>query len=374
VRAPVDLADPEERARVTSRLGELYAGRPVVLGPGTLADWSPWIARLRALGCPVLVVATARGAGPVVAPDAVVEVTPAPAVRLSDELRRHDRLVRSLPDAARAAIDRFDPERRGVWRASAFVTSDAPIDDRLVRGGRPAAYLALEDKCRADAAWEAAGIARSPSRVVDVGDADALARASAELAGPGGVVWSGDGLSGGGDRVRRVASPRDQVDARADLVQHCARVRVMPLLAGVPCSIHGLVLPGGTAVLRPVEIRTEPDPAGRFVARGLRTTWDPPDAGRAEMRAAARRVGDHLAAAHDYRGAFGVDGVLTADGFRPTELNPRMSAGLQLLARAAPDLLALLQDTLLAGEDPGLRPEDVETLVPLMDGERQALP
>ena len=31
-----------------------------------------------------------------------------------------------------------------------------------------------------------------------------------------------------------------------------------------------------------------------------------------------------------YRGALGVDGVMTADGFRPTELNPRCSVGLSI--------------------------------------------
>lgn len=379
----VDLADPATRASLTARLGAAYAGRPVLLGPGTPAGWAPWVARLRALGCPVLLVATGRGdpagrgarvAGPDGAPDAVVEVTPAPAVRLSDELRRHDRLVRTLPRDARAAIDRFDPGRRGVWRASPFVTSDEPVDGRPVRGGRPAAYLALEDKCRADGIWAAAGIPHAPHRIVDAADPAGLAAASAELAGPQGVVWSGDGIAGGGDRVRAVIDRRAQRDARAELVQHCTRIRVMPRLDGPPCSIHGLVLPDGTAVLRPVEIVTESGPRGRFVVRGLRSTWDPPAADRERMRAAARAVGDHLAAAHGYRGAFGIDGVLTADGFRPTELNPRMSAGLTLLARAAPDLLALLQDALLAGEPTGLGAADVETLVPLLDGERHTLP
>ena len=31
----------------------------------------------------------------------------------------------------------------------------------------------------------------------------------------------------------------------------CDRVRVMPFLDGVPCSIHGLVLPDGTAAVPP---------------------------------------------------------------------------------------------------------------------------
>ena len=33
----------------------------------------------------------------------------------------------------------------------------------------------------------------------------------------------------------------------------------------------------------------------------------------------------------DFRGAFTVDGVATADGFRPTEVNPRFGAGLMTI-------------------------------------------
>ena len=42
------------------------------------------------------------------------------------------------------------------------------------------------------------------------------------------------------------------------------------------------------------------------------------------MRDLARRVGDGLRERVGYRGAFTVDGVLAAEGFLPTELNPRL--------------------------------------------------
>ena len=108
---------------------------------------------------------------------------------------------------------------------------------------------------------------------------------------------------------------------------HCDRVRVLPFLDGVPCSIHGFVLPDGTAVFRPVEIAILRGRDRTFTYGGLSTFWDPPSADRDEMRAVARRVGAHLRATQGYLGAFGIDGVLTVDGFRPTELNSRMSAG-----------------------------------------------
>ncbi len=387
----MDLTDPGTRAALTARLGTLYAGRPVLLGPGALVAATPYVGWLRALGCRTLAVATSRGAGAV--PDPVdcrvVEVTPPATASATEELRLLDRLARHLPPDAVAAIEAFDPERRGRWLSNAFVTTDEPILGRPVSGGRPAAFLALEDKLLAEEVWVAAGVRTAPHRVVAV-DTDAavalaaLERAGAEVAGPSagpsagpgppGVVWSGDardGFNGGGNYVRWVVDEHERATALAFFAPRCDRVRVLPFLEGVPCSIHGFVLPDGTAALRPVEIAMLRDEAGhRFVYSGLGTSWDPPPADREEMRAVVRRVGAHLQAAHGYRGGFGIDGVLTADGFRPTELNSRVSAGLSTVTAVDRQFFTWLQHNLVEGLDTGLRADDVEALVPLMDARR----
>ncbi|MGY2704028.1 hypothetical protein [Nocardioides sp. HB32] len=344
------------RAELRDRLAELYAGRPVVLGPGPVAAWAPWVERLGRLGCPTLALDL-----------------PAPATVLAtDGARLHDRLLRDLPPGTVAAVERFDPDRRGVFRTSPFVTSDEPVLGRPVTGGRPRAFLALEDKLRADAIWAAAGVDAAPYRIVPLQE-DALAEATREVAGPLGAVWSGDGFTGGGDYVRWVLDRDDRVRARAFFAPRCERVRVMRFLDGVPCSIHGFVLPDGTAVLRPVEIAVLRDRAARtFEYAGVGSGWDPPPADREHLRDVARRVGEHLRAEHGFRGAFGVDGVLTADGFRPTELNPRMSAGCTLLTGVDPDFFQLLQANLLMGIDAGVTVPDVEGFLPDMDAERRS--
>lgn len=384
----MDLSDEATRAAVTARLGRLYADRPVVVGPGILAGWAPLVERLRALGCRVLVLSTGTGAGPVPAPGdcTVVDVALPPTASMTEEVRVLDRVTRSLPPEVVAAVEAFDPRREAWWCATPFVTDDEPVLGRRVLGGRPAAWIALEDKMLADDVWDAAGVERVPHRIctLDAGP-DALARASAELtdqARPNlGVVWSGDardGLNGGGNFVRWVSDERDRAAAYAFFSPRCDQVRVMPFLDGVPCSIHGFVLgaeAGGTAVFRPVEMAVLRHRETRsFVYGGLSTWWDPPAADREVMRAAARRVGDHLAAAHGYRGAFGIDGVLTVDGFRPTELNTRASAGVSTLARVDPAFFSLLQDHLVAGLDHGLTVDDVESLVPLLDARRAGRP
>ncbi|WP_148614675.1 hypothetical protein [Nocardioides rubriscoriae] len=377
----MDLSDDDTRAAVVARLGALYAGRRVVLGPGILAGFTPLVARLRDLGCPVLVLSTGTGAGPLPGPDecTVVEVALPPTASMTEEVRVLDRVTRSLPADVVAAVEAFDPERRALWRATPFVTSDEPVLGRPVLGGRPAAWLALEDKMLADAIWDAAGVRRASYLTCEV-DAAALEAASTALSGPDdlGVVWSGDardGLNGGGNFVRWVGDEQDRAAAYAFFAPRCDRVRVLPFLDGVPCSIHGVVLPTGTAVFRPVELAILREPTTRsFVFGGLSTWWDPPAADRDEMRTAARRVGDHLAAVHGYRGAFGIDGVLTVDGFRPTELNTRASAGISTLAHVDPALFMLLQDHLVAGLDTGLTVDDVESLLPLVDARRSGRP
>lgn len=375
----MDLSDPSIRAAVTARLAAPLAGRPVILGPTVLAGATSTVEALRDLGCPVLVIATARGAGPVLDdPEvSVVEIVAPEVDSITDELRLLDRMARDLPPGARAAVEAFDPDRRGLWWCGPFVTADEPVDGRAVVFGRPAAFIALEDKMLADTVWAGAGVDHAPYAIVGTDPTD-LAAATAALAGPLGAVWSGDardGFNGAGNYVRWVVDEHDRAAALGFFEAHCDRVRVQPFLDGVPCSIHGFVLPDGTAALRPVEIATLRDVRRRrLVFGGVGTTWDSPAADREAMRDVVRRVGAHLASAHGYRGAFGVDGVLTADGFLPTELNPRMSAGATTVASVDRWFFLLLQASLVAGLDPGVGVADLESLVPLMDAERAGKP
>jgi len=286
-------------------------------------------------------------------------------------------MARELPPGAVADIEAFDPAHEGVWWAGPFVTNDEPNLGRPVLGGRPQSFVHLEDKLLAEEIWVAAGVHAAPHRVVPVVDAD-LATASDELATDLGVVWSGDsrdGFNGGGNYVRWIIDAGDRAAARGFFLPRCDRVRVMPFLEGVPCSIHGFVLPDGTAALRPVEIATLRNvERRRLVYGGLSSWWDPPQADREEMRAVTRRVGEHLRSAYSYRGAFGIDGVLTADGFRPTELNTRMPAGLNVAGGVDLRLLSLLQLNLLAGIDTRLTVDDIESLLPLLDAHREGRP
>jgi hypothetical protein len=151
------------------------------------------------------------------------------------------------------------------------------------------------------------------------------------------------------------------------------RGSVSSRLEGVPCSIHGFVLPDGVAIFRPVELVVlRSISPRRFIYAGISTCWDPSRHDRDEMREVARRVGQHLQREHGYRGGFSVDGVLTADGFLPTELNPRFAGGLSTIGKSVPELpLELVQMATIRGIDLGVGARALEELlVPAADAHR----
>jgi hypothetical protein len=202
---------------------------------------------------------------------------------------------------------------------------------------------------------------------------DAVAAASTFDRGDG-TVWAADardGFHGGAHQTQWITDAESADRAMEALHSACDTVRIMPFLEGIPCSIHGIVLPGGVAVLRPVEMVTLRR-SRRFVYAGCSTYWDPAPIVREQMRAIARRVGRQLADEVAFRGAFTVDGVVADDGFWPTELNPRFGAGIMTIARGARIPMVLVNDLIVAGHDIGLTASELEaTVVTTADTDRQ---
>ncbi len=280
-------------------------------------------------------------------------------------VRAAEEAIRNPPAEALAAIDDWDPEG-AAQVIQGFRTSEDRVVGRAPYGARWPAWAALEDKMVVDALWDAAGVERAPAEIVPA-DGEALRAAAARLDRGHGTAWVADnkeGWHGGGEYLRWVQTDADGAAAVAFFADHAERVRVMPFLEGVPCAIHGMVFPDAELAFNPVEMVILRKPGTRDLRyAGAATWWDAPPEGADEMRAAARRVGAHLRTAVGYRGAFSIDGLLTGDGFRPTELNPRYSIGLGLQMAQVEGMPTLLNRTVIAGEDLEFRPADLERLV-----------
>ncbi|MEZ4473929.1 MAG: hypothetical protein R3F60_24700 [bacterium] len=353
------------------------AGRPWICATDVVVTAATAATQLLELGASrVLAIGGSRGTGALPDPEVVPQIelgTTAPD--MMSAIRAAEAALAAVPPEVQARIDAFDPagEARVI---TALFSSGAPVGGRAVYGARPAAWQALEDKTVIDDFWDAAGVRRAPCAVVTPAD---LPRAAAALDRGAGTVWSGDsreGFNGGASYLRWVRDDAQAADAKAFFADHCDRVRLMPFLEGVPCSIHGIALPGHIVALRPCEMVVFRVPGqATFAYAAAATFWDPPAEHRDAMRAIARRVGAHLQATVAYRGAFTVDGVLTRDGFLPTELNPRYGAGLGVMAAGMPDLpLYLLHLAIAEGEPVDFRPHDLEALLlDVADRERRGM-
>lgn len=361
-------------ALCTRHARALVDRRSVIIGGFPLAGTTRRVELLRELGAGrCFILATGVGTGPLPDPSEteslVVEID---AHDMMGELRAFERICADPPREVVAGLDRFDPHREALLLLASVGASSA-IGDRASYGPRPASWVALEDKTVCDALFDRARVAHPPSRVVPV-SIEALRAAGAELDRGAGTVWSGDareGFNGGGHAVRWIRDGDDGMSAIEFFTDLCDRVRVAPFVEGLSCSVHGFVADDGVAVLRPVELVNLRRPTGdRMQYAGCATFWDPPDADRADMRAAARRLGEHLRATVAYRGFFTLDGILGTDGFVATECNPRPGAGLGYITTALPEFpLDVVQYLAVAGAAEWLRADDLEAFV-LETGDR----
>jgi hypothetical protein len=377
-------------------LRHVVARHPWVVALDVLASATPLVETLFSLGAPrVMALGAYRGTGPLPDPSRVpTACLDLPPADLMTSLRAADAALSELPPELRAAVDRFDPTHEARVVGTIF-SSGRPVADRPVWGARPSDWQSLEDKTTVDALWDAAGIRRAPSRVVPVEGLpfetalQRLAEAATALDRGDGTVWAVDnrqGFHGAAQGLRWVREPYGPEGERACrfVLDRAHRVRVMPFLEGIPCSIHGWVFDtpfldetGATThtlSFRPCEMVVLRAPSqGTFIYAQAATFWDPPELDRIAMRALARRVGDCLHATVGYRGVFTVDGVLSAEGFLPTELNPRFGAALAVLGRSLPELpLYLLHLATVEGELQGVDPLSLErTVLAHADAQRQ---
>ncbi len=247
--------------------------------------------------------------------------------------RMHDsnRELHDLPAWVVAEVDERDPDRQAQVIVS-FTVDDGLVADRPTFGARRSEWAALEDKIRIREIWQDANVVTAPDRVVATDDINALLAAHDELATRWGSVWAVDndqGWHGGGLGTRWVSNHETARELAVELNERHRQVRVQPFLEGVPCGIHGMVLADATLAFRPCEMIVLLDAENEtFEYSRSATFWDPNSADRSSMRSTARSIGDALRNKVDYRGVFTVDGVLTTNGFRPTEVNPRFGGAL----------------------------------------------
>jgi hypothetical protein len=264
-------------------------------------------------------------------------------------------------------IEAFDPLRQTKVIRTLF-SECAPLAGRPTFGKRTVQWQALEDKMIIDSLWDTIGIPRAESVILSLQKTKDIQQANSLLDQGMGTVWVGDnrdGWHGGATRLRWVRSPIEYENALQFLRMHCDQIRIMPFLDGLPCSIHGWVFPNKTIALRPCEMLVFRQPnSSVMVYSGAATSWKPPRDVEQHMRNITIQVGDHLRDTIAYKGSFTIDGIVTQNGFFPTELNPRFGGALGRMAQSIPELpLYLLHLSCAEGIELDYRPQELEQLL-----------
>jgi hypothetical protein len=335
---------------IRQAVSDLHRGRRWVIAADAAAAAHDMVERLREdEPAGVMIVAGIEGVGELPGADRF-HYTRASGETLMDGIRSFLASIEQPSADLLAAVDAFDPDGSARVLGQGF-SREQRLAGRTVYGRRRLAWRQLEDKITVDALWDDAGVTRAPSTVVPVAEAR---HAAASLVTSAGTVWVADnrtGWHGGGEYTRWVTPDIDQEEVESWFATRADQVRVMPFLDGVPCSIHGFVTNDGVAVFLPLElfILRKLGPPGFVYAQGA-NFWTPPSTVSDEMRAAARSVGALLARRLGYIGGFGIDGVATVDGFRPTELNPRLTLGHMIQGRTADVPLGPMERMMLEGD------------------------
>ncbi|BCL16001.1 hypothetical protein [Micromonospora sagamiensis] len=260
--------------------------------------------------------------------DAPHEARPRTLRGASDHLAWQHHAIGGLDGSGWLAepADAFDPDH------TATLVLPDPLDppdagNRRRFGFRRPAWRLFEDKTMVDTLWDAAGVPRAPSIVGD-GTAD-LSVLGAIVDQGTGVVCScqprGAGPSAGGDGIWwwREGPPPTTIPTAGPGTW---RVRLMPLLEGVPVRLHGLALTTRIIPFPPMELVTLPRPGqGTFLCAGAVPLLD--DA--ADLVTHTERIGVGLRERLGYRGGFSVDGILTPSGFQPTDFNARLTSAME---------------------------------------------
>ena len=349
-------------------LAKVVAGRPWIVARDVLASCTNIAELLMELGASrVMCIGGTQGSGPLPDPEifdcTVLNVSGPDTMSV---IRAADRALSDLPAEVRAKVDAFDPEGQARVIGTIF-SSGRPVADRPIYGARAPSWQALEDKLIIDDLWDRAGIYRAPREIV-AADFVELTQSARRMDEGIGTVWVGDnaeGFHGAAAYLRWVRNDKDARAAADFFEQHCEQVRVMPFVEGISCSIHAFVFADEVIAFRPCEmvIFRRPD-SNKLVYSRATTFWDPQPEDRDYMRSAVCRVGELIRSEVGYRGIFTLDGIMSAKGFVPTELNPRFGAAISTQAAALPDLpLFVLQLAVIENEALDYRAAELEKLL-----------
>lgn len=197
----------------------------------------------------------------------------------------------------------------------------------------------LECKTVVDLWWDHIGIPHAPALITDCGQQ--MSEAAIGVDQGRGRVFAVEDICDPGSRGEGLFWSRYGFPDPIFPERPAARVRVMPLLEGIPCRLHGFAMAGQVLTLPPLEVvslfRSGPQTIHSvgFASLELFNEY-----GNDTLSRTAVQVGRCLMSDVAFNGAFAVDGVFCGEEFLPTEIALRPTSA---FAEVTPELRVLAQ-------------------------------
>ncbi|MEU3261533.1 ATP-grasp domain-containing protein [Streptomyces albidoflavus] len=355
--------DFEDRTALASAVAGFFRDRKLIVVSSRLSvnTWLLDFLRGHGLPMPFMVLTDTTGV-PADIPNRRIEVE---GTSVDSWLRALEEQLLAPSVDLLAALDIHDPDRTALVLTPPLTEGVHTVLGRRCFGWRRPEWARYEDKTVSSSLWERAGVPAVPSMVTEP-TVEALASAFDACERGAGVVVSADASAGIHSGSRGVVRVRDRAcldEALAFLHGRSRRAVVTPFMEGISCSLHGMVFEKEVAVFRPIEQVVLRDAGTRFPLLGGNAMWNASEQDTAEIREIARRVGERLRDEVGYRGSFGLDAILTVDGFRPIEVNARMGGFIVNGGPAAGVPLDLIHAMVIEGEEVGISPAALERAV-----------
>lgn len=258
----------------------------------------------------------------------------------------YQRALARPTEQLRTRLDTEDPHGSALVYAGSF-TAAASLCARRVIGARSIRHLNAERK---DTQRELFGI-RGHVACLDDGLEHVNLPAVVQGIPDHGIAMatSHTYLLPGTADIRRVR------ELTATLKRDCTQVVTNRFDPGIPCTFYGFITAKSIIDVGPVEALVSWDPRTlRLHANGILRPLLTPEHVLRSARVAVHAIAQRLHNQLGYVGAFGVDGVLTGEGYAIHEINPRVCAGFNLLDQLAPQAAPLAAIDLVLRELPDM--------------------
>ncbi len=243
-------------------------------------------------------------------------------------------------------LNKYDPDRRAKVIGPAWLKGKELLGRRVL-GHRPDQWTEFEfDKIGTDQFFDSVGVPRADSLVVETKYFDFQDCWKRYDQGKG-IVLVGEGNFTGGSGLLFIKSSHS-VTAVYEWLRNksISKIKVVSNLPGPAFCSHGFVLNDSCPTTPPYEsISLEKSVEGEIEWIGSSSALVVREDERNRIHRFTEQVGNQLRQTLNYRGSFCLDGVLTPDGPKFTEINTRLGASghmASMIWDPAPGFLQLL--------------------------------